>query len=151
MASIFGTEHYEQVIGAGAMVKILNKVVYHLEEPRVGMSYPNYYIARLASKFVKVCLQGTGGDELYGGYPWRYYRIFDSVGRTSYFNQYFDFWQRLVLEEEKQQLFIPKISKQIDLSRPRKVFERVFLFNDKLKYDSPEDHIQNSLYFEIKT
>ena len=40
-----------------------------MEDLRVGMSYPNYYISRLASKFVKVCLQGTGGDELYGGYP----------------------------------------------------------------------------------
>ena len=50
-------------------------MVYHLEDLRVGMSYPNYYISRLASKFVKVCLQGTGGDELYAGYPWRYYRV----------------------------------------------------------------------------
>ena len=37
------------------------------------------------------------------------------------------------------------------LDKPRKVFERVFLFNDKLRYDKPEEHIQNSLYFEIKT
>ncbi len=38
-----------------------------------------------------------------------------------------------------------------DINEPRSVFERVFLFNDKLKYDTPEEHIQNSLYFEIKT
>ena len=30
MASIFGTEHYEQVIGSHGMVRSLNKVVYHL-------------------------------------------------------------------------------------------------------------------------
>ena len=48
------------------MVRSLDKVVTLPEEPRVGMSYPNYYISRLASKFVKVCLQGTGGDELFG-------------------------------------------------------------------------------------
>jgi len=151
MSSIFGTEHYEQVIGSAGMVRSLDKVVYHLEEPRVGMSYPNYYIARLASKFVKVCLQGTGGDELFGGYPWRYYRIFDSVDRREYFNQYYDFWQRLVPEKDKNDLYTNNIKNQIDYERPRKVFERVFLFNDKLKYDRPEDHIQNSLYFEIKT
>ena len=151
MASIFGTEHYEQVIGSHGMVRSLDKVVYHLEEPRVGMSYPNYYISRLASKFVKVCLQGTGGDELFGGYPWRYYRIFDSIDRQSFFNQYYDFWQRLVREEDKKELYSDLVKNQIDYERPRKVFERVFLFNDKLKYDRPEDHIQNSLYFEIKT
>ena len=151
MSSIFGTEHYQHVVGSNGMIQALDKVVYHLEEPRVGMSYPNYYIARLASKFVKVCLQGTGGDELFGGYPWRYYRIFDSVGRNEYFNQYYDFWQRLVPEKDKQQLYSDGIKNEIDFERPRKVFERVFLFNEKLKYERPEDHIQNSLYFEIKT
>ncbi|MDG2330674.1 MAG: asparagine synthase (glutamine-hydrolyzing) [Flavobacteriales bacterium] len=151
MASIFGTEHYEQVIGSSGMVRSLEKVVTHLEEPRVGMSYPNYYISRLASKFVKVCMQGTGGDELYGGYPWRYYRIFDSVGQQSFLNQYYDFWQRLVNEDDKSRLFQPNIHSKMDMERPRKTFDRVFTFNEKLKYNRPEDHIQNSLYFEIKT
>ena len=151
MASIFGTEHYEQVIGSSGMVRSLEKVVTHLEEPRVGMSYPNYYISRLASKFVKVCMQGTGGDELYGGYPWRYYRIFDSVGQQSFLNQYYDFWQRLVSEGDKSRLFQPGIHAEMDMERPRKTFDRVFTFNEKLKYNRPEDHIQNSLYFEIKT
>ena len=41
--------------------------------------------------------------------------------------------------------------KKIDIKAPRKVFERVFTFNNKLKYNSPQDHINNSLYFEIKT
>jgi asparagine synthase (glutamine-hydrolysing) len=151
MASVFGTEHYEQVIGSAGMVRSLDKVVYHLEEPRVGMSYPNYYIARLASKFVKVCLQGTGGDELYGGYPWRYYRIFDSAGQQAFYDQYFDFWQRLVPEKEKTSLFTSNVLNGMDMERPRRIFERVFRFNDQLKYNTPEDHIQNSLYFEIKT
>ena len=62
MANHLKTEQFEQVMNAGDIRWSLPKLVYHLEDLRVGMSYPNYYIARLASKFVKVCLQGTGGD-----------------------------------------------------------------------------------------
>ncbi len=151
MANVFKTEHYEQVINAGDLGWSLPKVVYHLEDLRVGMSYPNYYISRLASKFVKVCLQGTGGDELYGGYPWRYYRVFNALNQEEFFNQYYGFWQRLVPDHEKAQLFHPEIYKVIDIEEPRRVFERVFTFNHKLRYDTPEQHINNSLYFEIKT
>jgi asparagine synthase (glutamine-hydrolysing) len=151
MASHFKTEHFEQVMNAGDIRWSLPKVVWHIEDLRVGMSYPNYYISRLASKFVKVCLQGTGGDELFGGYPWRYYHVFDSLSQKDFFDQYYGFWQRLVPDHEKKELFTSNVFNQIDLNEPREIFERVFTFNDKLKYDRPEDHIQNSLYFEIKT
>ena len=151
MASYFKTEHYEQVINAGDLSWSLPRVVYHLEDLRVGMSYPNYYISRLASKFVKVALQGTGGDEIYGGYPWRYYRIFDSVSQNDFFNQYYDFWQRLVPNEDRIKALFTTNVKDYDVNRPRQVFENVFLFNKKLKYNTPEQHIQNSLYFEAKT
>jgi len=151
MANHFKTEHFEQVMNAGDIRWSLPKVVWHLEDLRVGMSYPNYYISRLASKFVKVCLQGTGGDELFGGYPWRYYRVFDSISQQDFFDQYYGFWQRLVPDEEKNELFSPYVMQHIDLKEPREIFERVFTFNSKLKYENPEDHIQNSLYFETKT
>ena len=151
MANAFKTEHYEQVINAGDLAWSLPRVVWHLEDLKVGMSYPNYYISRLASKFVKVCLQGTGGDELFGGYPWRYYRVHHSLNQQEFFNNYYGFWQRLVADEDKINLFQPNVFSQIQLKEPREVFERVFTFNSHLSYDTPEQHIQNSLYFEIKT
>lgn len=151
MANYFKTEHYEQVLNASDLKWSLPRVVYHLEDLRVGMSYPNYYISRLASKFVKVCLQGTGGDELFGGYPWRYYRVFQSLNRNEFFDQYYGFWQRLVSNDERHLLFTDSVKSQIDFVEPRRIFEKVFTFNKTLKYNTPEEHINNSLYFEIKT
>ncbi len=150
-ANFIKSEHYEQVLNAGDIKFALPKLVWHLEDLRVGMSYPSYYISRLASKFVKVCLQGTGGDELYGGYPWRYYRVFQSLNQKEFFNNYYGFWQRLTNDDDKQHLFQPHVLENIKIEEPREIFERVFTFNDKLKYATAEEQIQNSLYFEIKT
>ena len=66
MSALFKTEHYEMVLKAGDMERSLPALAWHLEEPRVGQSYPNYYAARLASSFVKVVMSGAGGDELFG-------------------------------------------------------------------------------------
>jgi len=97
MASRFGTEHYEMVMHAGDMEHILPRLVWHLEEPRLGMSYQNFYISRLASKFVRVVLAGVGGDELFGGYPWRY--------GFSAPSDYFRYWQRVVPVSEREQFY----------------------------------------------
>jgi asparagine synthase (glutamine-hydrolysing) len=73
------------------------------------------------------------------------------LSQRDFFDQYYDFWQRLVPKKEKAALFNESVLSKIDLNAPRKVFERVFTFNEKLKYKTPQDHINNSLYFEIKT
>jgi len=57
----------------------------------------------------------------------------------------------MVRDEDKQSLFNKSIYSNFNAEEPRRIFERVFLFNEKLKYDTPEQHINNSLYFEIKT
>lgn len=151
VANEFKTELYEQVINAGDIAHVMPKLIWHLEDLRVGMSYSNYYISRLASKFVKVCLSGAGGDELYGGYPWRYYRVIKSTGSEDYYKKYYDFWQRLVKEEDKKQLFQDGIYNKLRDHSTYEIFKRVFTFNENLKYSTPEDHIANSMYFEIKT
>lgn len=149
MSYLFKTEHYEMVLKAGDMERCLPSLAWHLEEPRVGQSYPNYYAAKLASKFVKVVLGGAGGDELFGGYPWRYYRAAACKDFEDYIDKYYVFWQRLIPNRMIKQVFAP-IWEQVRHVWTRDIFRDVF-GDRKLLPCTPEQAINNSLYFEAKT
>jgi len=149
MSAQFKTEHYEMVLKAGDMERCLPKFAWHLEEPRVGQSYPNYYVAGLASKFVKVVLSGAGGDELFGGYPWRYYRAAVNQNFEHYIDQYYLYWQRLIDNQDIKKVFAPIWGDVKDICT-RDIFRDVFL-NHKNELKTPEDYINHSLYFEAKT
>lgn len=149
MSARFKTEHYEMVLKAGDMERCLPQLAWHLEEPRVGQSYPNYYAAKLASKFVKVVLSGSGGDELFGGYPWRYYRAATSQNFEHYIDQYYLYWQRLADNRHLKQMFAP-VRSEVEGVWTRDIFRDVFAAHDNV-LDHPEDYINHSLYFEAKT
>jgi asparagine synthase (glutamine-hydrolysing) len=149
MSYLFKTEHYEMVLKAGDMERIMDRLSWHMEEPRVGQSYPNYYIAQLASKFVRVVLAGTGGDELFGGYPWRYYREFVNTGFEDYIDKYYLYWKRLIPNRAINEVFSP-IKDQVKHVWTRDIFRNVFSHH-KHKLSQPEDYINHSLYFEAKT
>jgi asparagine synthase (glutamine-hydrolysing) len=149
MSYLFKTEHYEMVLKAGDMERVLPEVAWHIEEPRVGQSYPNHYVARLASKFVKVVLAGTGGDELFGGYPWRYYRAVVNNDFNDYIDKYFMFWQRLIPDHEAQAVFKPVWDQVKDVST-QDIFRNVFK-SHATTLANPEDYVNSSLYFEAKT
>jgi len=150
LANLYKTEHYEVVMHAGDMEWVLPKLIWHLEDLRVGQCYPNYYVARLAGKFVKVVLSGTGGDELFGGYPWRYFRGMNSTGSQEYFQRYYNYWQRLVPDEEKKRLFTPATRRQIGDHSTFDVFRDVFK-GYVGSFQNNEDYVNASLYFELKT
>ena len=149
MSAYFKTEHYEMVLKAGDMERALPKLAWHLEEPRVGQSYPNFYVAQLASKFVKVVMSGAGGDELFGGYPWRYYRAAVCNDFEHYIDQYYGFWHRLVPNKAIKKLFAPSWGEAGHVWT-RDIFRDVFLTHEN-KLETPEDYINHSLYFEAKT
>lgn len=149
MSYLFKTEHYEIVLKAGDMERVMPRLAYHLEEPRVGQSYPNFYVSQLASKFNKVVLAGTGGDELFGGYPWRYYRAVVNDDFEHYIEKYYTYWQRLIPNAQIRQVFAP-VWDQVKHVWTRDMFRDVFAAHAS-RLTRPEDYVNHSLYLEAKT
>jgi len=149
LANLLKTEHYEMVLHAGDMEHILPQLIWHLEDLRVGQCYPNFYVARLCSKFVKVVLSGVGGDELFAGYPWRYYRGASHRGEA-FFQNYYDFWQRLVQDDDKKSMFAPAVYKSVKDVSTYGLFREV-LNGYGREIATVEDAINASLYFELRT
>lgn len=143
------TEHYEMVLKSGDMERCMQKLAWALEEPRVGQCYPNFYAAKLAGNFGKVVLSGAGGDELFAGYPWRYFKSHAVDSFKSYVDQYYNYWQRLISNLEIKNVCSPILNnKMID---SREIFENIYQPKMKLSLKKPQDFINSSLYFEAKT
>lgn len=150
MSYLFETEHYEMVLKAGDMEKCFDKLVYHLEEPRVGQSYPNFYSAKLASKFVKVVLSGTGGDELFAGYPWRY-QYFSNY--NEFIEKYYSYWNRLLKENELKEILTP-IKEETKNFSTKEIFQSIINKQYKKfgkKGLDKDTCISLCLYLEAKT
>ena len=149
MSYLFKTEHYEAVLKSGDMERCLPALVWHLEDLRVGQSYPNFYASRLASKFCKVVLTGAGGDELFAGYPWRYYRAVVNDDFDHYIEKYYRFWHRLLPNRYMPDLFQPDVWREIEQLRTVEIFRDAF--PDRAAPTDAADYVNHSLYLEAKT
>lgn len=150
LSYLLQTEHYDVVLHAGDMPAAMEKVTWHLDDPRVGMSHPNWYVAKLSSKFVKVCLSGAGGDELFGGYPWRYRIGFGATSFKEFDDAYFKYWHRL-LDKQNLSIMFPdydKYSEKIHHNY-QNVYKDAPALNKKLSLE--ENLINRALHFEFKT
>jgi asparagine synthase (glutamine-hydrolysing) len=70
VASILDTQHHDLILGPHSSVQLLPRVLWHYDEPNAEpTSILVYLLCEFTRKHVKVALSGTGGDELFFGYP----------------------------------------------------------------------------------
>ncbi len=143
LANELGTRHHEVTLGPFDMARLLPHVVWHLDEPRVGISYQNYAVARLARSRVTVVLSGVGGDELFGGYPWRYRKLAEVDGESAV-DRYYEAWQRLVPADQLGDFFSATVLGAISGFSPRDSVREV------LK-EASGDPMNRAMYFDAKT
>ena len=64
-----GVDHHTKLISSEEFWAAVPKVQYHMDQPLADPScIALYFVAKLASEYVKVVLSGEGADELFGGY-----------------------------------------------------------------------------------
>ncbi len=84
VAERFKTEHYEFIVKPD-IIEILPKLVWYYNEPFGDSSMiPTWYLANKTKNYLKVALNGDGGDENFAGYP-RYYqtKILENLYKVS--------------------------------------------------------------------
>jgi asparagine synthase (glutamine-hydrolysing) len=144
LASLLGTVHHELCLGPDRMAAVLPLVVWHLDEPRVGISYQVYYTAEMIRRHVTVVLSGVGGDELFAGYPWRYEPVIH-LSPARFEDAYFKAWTRLLDEHETRTLFSDEVNRILGDFTPLDSFRAV------LKGTDAADTLHRALYFDFKT
>jgi asparagine synthase (glutamine-hydrolysing) len=69
VASTFGSTHHELVLDSSRIVDDLPRILRHLDQPTLDAVNSFYVSEAVAKTGIKAVLSGTGGDELFGGYP----------------------------------------------------------------------------------
>lgn len=105
MADSLDVRHHELRLGAKDNFSVMPHVLWHLDEPRMGISYQNYHLARFIHGNATVILGGAGGDELFAGYPWRYNPIADVTNHAEFAPRYYDLWTRFLDDSAKREWF----------------------------------------------
>lgn len=100
VARHLGTEHHELILGPHSSMELLPKIIWHYDEPHgEPTSILVYLLSEFASKHVKVAVGGTGGDEIFYGYPkhsgvrlHQYYHLIPKVLRKQVIERVISKW-----------------------------------------------------------
>ncbi len=68
-ARFFGADHTRVVVRGNDLRDRLSHIICGLDQPSVD-GVNSYFVSMVARQAVTVAISGTGGDELFAGYPW---------------------------------------------------------------------------------
>ncbi len=106
LARQLGTTHHVLTLGASAMRDYFARTIWHMESPQVGISYQILAMAQEIRPHVTVVLSGTGGDELFAGYHWRYAAITQAAESMPIDQAIYHQWCRLIGDESRQDVLM---------------------------------------------
>ncbi|MDH5174004.1 MAG: asparagine synthase (glutamine-hydrolyzing) [Elusimicrobiota bacterium] len=145
VADYFHTEHFEFMVKPN-VIEILPRLIWHYNEPFADPSaIPTYYIARETARYVKVALNGDGGDENFAGYD-RY----KANKLSSYYGKLPEFIREVIIRRLVRNL--PESTKRKDLIRRLKQFIQASSFSPERRnakwHSFFDDDMKQSLYRE---
>lgn len=71
VAKKLNSDHHIVEVCTKDVINLLPKIIWHMDEPHGDSAMVGTYIvSEFASRYVKVVLNGSGGDELFAGYSW---------------------------------------------------------------------------------
>jgi asparagine synthase (glutamine-hydrolysing) len=142
LADLLKTLHHEIVLDHTELPKMLDSVMHYLECPSVGISYQILKMAEEVQRHCKVVLSGTGGDELFGGYTWRYKNIIQRG--LPVLDSIYTEWNRLLSTSERANLYTVSFKSDLQTFSSRITFDLIMNGVDS------EDPIDQCLFFEFQ-
>lgn len=146
-ASHYRTNHREFLVTSNDL-GALSRYVWHIEEPRMGFGYQNFLLAEFVAKYVHVVLAGTGGDELFSGYPWRHKAALTASSLEDFHNMYFEVWEKVFPASEL--IHILGESSRDAAGRLKEQFRSILNHTRPEKFKTKSEfYLAQSSYFEL--
>ena len=143
IASAIGTNHNEIYIDDHSIKELIYKLPEIYCEPFSDSSQiPTYFVSKLASESVKVCLTGDAGDELFGGYN-RYlfaYRYWNKLRLSPKFLKMFLSLSLLNFPSNRIELFSRGVYKFLRKKMPSDFGGKIHKFAQALRASSLQEY-----------